>query len=196
MSRDILSGVTFTPANRKLDFSGVAGFDPRRLRTVIHGPTNAPLYLLGGGKALGGTWTGNVLTLAIDTTALAANDPLTVTVSDDALATIARRGLFFVDATNVSVGVNAQFFGTLRDAGADAAFTRINGLLFSNKDGTLQVFQSQDAAGGTQFVTKSVPIASNTFVTISDVLFCRYARVVYSNQATAATINLSSSLLA
>lgn len=74
----VLTSYSFAPAARQIDFSGFSGFDPRRLLAVVHAPTGRMIYAAGT-PALGYTaLAGSLLTLAFDTAAMGAADPLTV----------------------------------------------------------------------------------------------------------------------
>lgn len=82
----LTSGYSFNPAVRKIDFSGVADFDVRRLLLIVDGNTNDAIFAKGD-PALGYSLVvGSVLTLAYDTRPMGADDPLTVYYEADAPA--------------------------------------------------------------------------------------------------------------
>lgn len=78
MKKPLFGGVTFTAAQRKLDFSGLSGFDVRGLLAVVDLTASALIYAAGK-PGLGYTsLNGSVLTLAFDTTELGDTDKLLV----------------------------------------------------------------------------------------------------------------------
>lgn len=93
MYRALLSGYVFDPANRRIDFGNMPGFDARCVRAVIHLLTGEPLYALARTDLAPASINGAVLTfsLQVDTAAMNANQPLVVIYEDDVLpATDAR----------------------------------------------------------------------------------------------------------
>ncbi|WP_426314517.1 hypothetical protein ACN9MF_28260 [Methylobacterium fujisawaense] len=109
MKRPLFGGVAFAPAQRTLDFSGVAGFDVRALLAVIDLSRSALLYAAGkpgcGYTALDGA----VLTLAVDTTEMAASDTLLV-LYDDGTAVL---------PTGAATAARQPAFGTAGRASPD-----------------------------------------------------------------------------
>ena len=82
MKTVITSGYVFTPATRRMDFTGFAGFDIRRLYAIIDQTANQIIYaesVAGYGLA---SQTGSILTLQYDTTALSGSDALQVIYDD------------------------------------------------------------------------------------------------------------------
>ncbi|MDE3749383.1 hypothetical protein [Methylobacterium radiotolerans] len=122
----ILTGIVLDPAAGTLDFSALgAGFDPRTVLGVLHEPTNRFLFAKGRSGLGYASITGSVMTLAIDTSGLAAG-PLTGFRDDGALiATDARleacRAL--LATANATLSNLATGLGTPSDVapGSDAA---------------------------------------------------------------------------
>lgn len=84
MKQPQITGYTFTPAARQVDFSALPGFDLRRLYAIANLKTGALIYAVSQ-SGLGYTaLAGSVLTLAYDTTAMGASDPLFVLYDGDA----------------------------------------------------------------------------------------------------------------
>ncbi len=82
MKKPIFGGVTFAPVDRTLDFSGVPGFDIRALLAVVDLTQGAILYAAGK-PGLGYTaLAGSVVSLAVDTSEMAASDKLLILYDD------------------------------------------------------------------------------------------------------------------
>lgn len=81
MRLPLTSGFTFTPTVSgtpgTLNFSGVSGFNPALLYIVIDVTQDQILYLPGSSQ-YGGTWSGSILTPAVDTTGYNNTDALLV----------------------------------------------------------------------------------------------------------------------
>ncbi|TXN64992.1 hypothetical protein [Methylobacterium sp. WL6] len=82
MKQPLLSGYGFSPINRTLDFSTLANFDLRRLFAVINLRSNALIYAAAVPNLGYASVAGSVLTLAYDTSAMNASDPLLVIYED------------------------------------------------------------------------------------------------------------------
>lgn len=74
--KSALTTYEFNAANRTINFSGVAGFDIKRLIAITHDPTGKDLYSLDGYASFSGT----TLTLkpTVDTAGMSNSDPLTI----------------------------------------------------------------------------------------------------------------------
>lgn len=138
--KTVVTTYTFTPAQKKIDFTGYSGFDARRLLAVIHVPSGALLFVAGTSPALG-TFAGSVLTLAADTTSMGASDPLTVLYDAD----------LWSAATPAHVTLDAQAAGLGLDASLQAILTRL-GQALSVSVGN---FPATQAVSGTLAATQS-----------------------------------------
>lgn len=113
MKQSLVTGYSFSPSARTLDFSALPGFDARRLFAAINLRANAVIY--GAGlPGLGYTGlSGSVLTLACDTTAMSASDPLCVIYDDGSAplppgaATSALQAAGNATLSNLSTGLGA-----------------------------------------------------------------------------------------
>ena len=72
---------TFAPSSKQISFAGVPGFVLDGLIEVFHVPSGSLLFDAYD-PAVGGTVSGNVLTLAYDTTAMSAGDALRIIYND------------------------------------------------------------------------------------------------------------------
>lgn len=87
MKLPLLSGYTFAPATRSIDFSATGGFDVRRLYAVINLASNVLIYAAGKRGYGYASASGAVLTLEYDTETMGASDALFVLYEDGASAT-------------------------------------------------------------------------------------------------------------
>ena len=82
MKQPLLSGYSFTPALRTIDFSALPNFDLRRLFAIINLSAGQMIYapsVTGYGLQAAN---GSVITLVADTTQMSASDPLLVLYED------------------------------------------------------------------------------------------------------------------
>jgi hypothetical protein len=110
MKAPLTSGYTFTPASRVVDFTTLSpAFDIRNLTAIINIKTGALMYATGA-PAFGYTsLAGAVLTLAANTTAMSASDPLLI-IYDDSMFEAANPGR--VTAAQGNAGTSAQAWFT------------------------------------------------------------------------------------
>lgn len=67
MKTILTSGYTFQPAQKRIDFTSISGFDIRRLFAVIHQPSSRLIYALGT-PSLRGSYSVGMLSLNFNTT--------------------------------------------------------------------------------------------------------------------------------
>lgn len=76
MKTVLATNPTFTPASKTLDFSGVTGFEIKRLIAVINVSRNAVIYAVGSANGYT-AFANNILSLVFDTTTHNSADVLT-----------------------------------------------------------------------------------------------------------------------
>lgn len=84
----LLTGYIFDPANSRIDFGNLAGFDIRHLSTIIHIPTGEPLFSQARTYLAPASVNGAVVTFSpqVETSAMSASDALLVIYDDGTLA--------------------------------------------------------------------------------------------------------------
>ena len=75
-SRTLTEALTFTPAARTIDFANVAGFDFRRLVSVVNQTTGVKIFMPVLGAGYTATASGSLVTFSADTTAMSSGDVL------------------------------------------------------------------------------------------------------------------------
>lgn len=114
-----------------------------------------------------------------------------------ALQAIQQRVLPFQDFSGTASAVNATTSSTIRDAGANPNFTKINFVGYSSQTGTYKILACQDSACAQPLTLMSGAITvAGGYVTLSAPFVTRYYQIQYVNGGTAASIYGNSSFTA
>ncbi|AYO83648.1 hypothetical protein [Methylobacterium brachiatum] len=187
MKQPQLSGYVFTPSERRLDLSGISGFDIRRLYAVANLQAGTLIYALGLAGYRATSQSGGVLSLEYDTTAMDANDPLFVLYEDGTLplpigaATDAKletlrallAGTLQVDGSGVTQPISATALPLPGGAATEATLAAIKAAILAQvdletsvwTDGTSYYVRREVVAEGTGAITVSYTDPTGSVVT-------------------------------
>jgi hypothetical protein len=171
MKQPQLSGYVFTPSERRLDLSGISGFDIRRLYAVANLQAGTLIYALGLAGYRATAQNGAVLTLEYDTTAMDANDPLFVLYEDgttplpigastDAKLETLRAllaGVLRVDGSGVTQPVSATALPLPNGAATESTLAAIKAALLAQVDLETSVWTD-----GTNYYVRREVVAEGT----------------------------------
>ena len=177
-----ITNYTFDPTNKKVVFTGYTSIPISTILSIVNKKTGQTIFSPSG---IAGNVTGNVLTLAYNTTGMTSTDPLIITI-DDAFLTTAHAA---ITTTTPSAEINCTGYNNVRIEIENTAFTSGTntpsitgsevsggtfGPIFRDVAGTMTayVLPAVNAAGKVIYNVSGVPNFIKITNTISGTLTC------------------------